>query len=343
MVDNTLAPHPAGLTGAMIRLANLTKPLSSNARTRYCHYHNVIAPRRSDRDYGWGGYLASPTPPENRCVKFVRMDSKSCVFNLRIEYANDSLPSYSQLRGINGYYADNYQDSTIVPYIVRLNHNRGFLAACGEGPGMWFSLDAGIHDSAEDAARAAHNLAERTAERECEYRAKEAAEQAAEQAAKDRRQEFLDSVDTCLSCYLQDHHNRPGELLLGVAVDGASTYAAVEESLLAEFESAMWDYDIPAEIADDLDKAVRATIIKKFSHVRDKTVALFDSSLDSPPSDDPDSDEYDSAVDIAPSTDDPDELRAEACRDAQREWENREMCYAWFLITYDVSLMGEES
>ena len=44
-------------------------------------------------------------------------------------------------------------------------------------------------------------------------------------------------IDVCLSCYLQDHHNRDGELLLSVPVDGTTTNAAVREELLSELQT----------------------------------------------------------------------------------------------------------
>ena len=42
-------------------------------------------------------------------------------------------------------------------------------------------------------------------------------------------------IDTCLACYLTDHHNRDGELLIGVQADGAMTNAEVLESVSEEF------------------------------------------------------------------------------------------------------------
>lgn len=43
-------------------------------------------------------------------------------------------------------------------------------------------------------------------------------------------------IDTCLSCYLQDHHNRDGELLLGVPVNGESTVGEVLDELASELQ-----------------------------------------------------------------------------------------------------------
>ncbi len=44
-------------------------------------------------------------------------------------------------------------------------------------------------------------------------------------------------IDVCLGCYLTDHHNRDGELLLGASVDGDTTHEEVREELLAELNA----------------------------------------------------------------------------------------------------------
>lgn len=49
-------------------------------------------------------------------------------------------------------------------------------------------------------------------------------------------------VDTCFSCYLTDHHNRPGELLLGIVPHGQTESEAVTE-LYEEMNAA--DYGFP--------------------------------------------------------------------------------------------------
>ena len=49
----------------------------------------------------------------------------------------------------------------------------------------------------------------------------------------------IEHTDTCLACYLTDHHNRPGELLLGIPCNGQDeTYAA--EELIDELNAADW-------------------------------------------------------------------------------------------------------
>lgn len=109
-------------------------------------------------------------------------------------------------------------------------------------------------------------------------------------------------IDTCLPCYLQDHHNRDGELLLGVPVDGDTTGQEVKEALLDEFQQIAWDMrgESPGY---DHDKA-QAAIIEWFADVHPaKMPRPFDPSLDVLDSDE-----------------------AESC----------ESVYAYFLITWDV-------
>ncbi len=45
----------------------------------------------------------------------------------------------------------------------------------------------------------------------------------------------LSLIDVCLPCYLTDHHNRDGELLFGLPVDGATRYAQIRDDLCSEF------------------------------------------------------------------------------------------------------------
>jgi hypothetical protein len=85
-------------------------------------------------------------------------------------------------------------------------------------------------------------------------------------------------IDTCLSCYLNDHHNREGELLLGVFVDGNSTVRDVLDGLKDEFRQ--FAYDLRADsLGYDHDKAAEALdrLIAENEEVWDK---LFDSSLE---------------------------------------------------------------
>jgi len=88
-------------------------------------------------------------------------------------------------------------------------------------------------------------------------------------------------IDTCLGCYLTDHHNRDGELLLGVIVDGETTYQEVKDELLREVHGLSLD---PEEF--DYDAAVKA-IGEAFLPVR-SLAAKFDPSLDVPTDDERD-------------------------------------------------------
>jgi hypothetical protein len=87
-------------------------------------------------------------------------------------------------------------------------------------------------------------------------------------------------IDTCHAGYLNDHHNRDNELLLGVFVDGHSTIADVKEALLEEFRA------IAFEIGEnkpgyDHDKAL-AAIHTAFSDINPVELhrTAFDDSLD---------------------------------------------------------------
>ena len=98
-------------------------------------------------------------------------------------------------------------------------------------------------------------------------------------AREEAGQEFLWAhIDTCLSCYLNDHHNRDGELLLGVYVDGTSTIGQVLASLVYEFGSV--GYQIAEYRAGyDHDKAM-AALAYLINENRDRSETLFDSSLE---------------------------------------------------------------
>lgn len=67
----------------------------------------------------------------------------------------------------------------------------------------------------------------------------------------------LQHIDTCLPCYLQDHHNRDGELLLGVYVDKGTRLYSVKDELNSEI-SQLWRDDMPdsEEFSNAVDRAV---------------------------------------------------------------------------------------
>lgn len=48
-------------------------------------------------------------------------------------------------------------------------------------------------------------------------------------------------INTCLPCYLNDHHNREGELLLGVFVDGNATESDVLWEVIRELQEVRGD------------------------------------------------------------------------------------------------------
>ena len=88
-------------------------------------------------------------------------------------------------------------------------------------------------------------------------------------------------VDTCLSSFLLDHHNREGELLLGVFIDGSYTYGDVLNGLLTELHDSTASID-PADLPGfDYDSA-KAAAKSLFVDVHPMRMdrGLFDSSLD---------------------------------------------------------------
>lgn len=119
-------------------------------------------------------------------------------------------------------------------------------------------------------------------------------------------------IDTCLSDYLQDHHNRDGECLFGVYVDGRMTIGEVLDGLRSEYQ--MSGDRIESDIATD--EACKAAITAAFADA--DPAKLFDASLESPPREE----DYES-----------DDLFS----DAQDEWELNasEGPQAWFLLTWD--------
>jgi hypothetical protein len=88
-------------------------------------------------------------------------------------------------------------------------------------------------------------------------------------------------VDTCLSCYVQDHHNRDGECLFGVYVDGSMTVEAVKAGLIDEVRST--GDRLPDEITDEM---VRAAIEETFADA--DMSAIFAPGADVPADDDDD-------------------------------------------------------
>jgi hypothetical protein len=154
-----------------IVLRDLSKPI----RERHSKHVGPYTWEPTDAAWskGFGFYTASG--------KGLRMDRAGSRFDLRLEYANDLLDSYSRLAGITGYYCDEFQDSTMIPIVARLPHGRGFLAGWTMGQGMCASLSSYIHETERDAAIAAHDDAESAAQREQEYQARMNAEDSEEE------------------------------------------------------------------------------------------------------------------------------------------------------------------
>ncbi len=91
-------------------------------------------------------------------------------------------------------------------------------------------------------------------------------------------------IDTCLPSFLNDHHNREGELLLGVYVDGKTTIGDVFNALETEFNAVAWQLG-ETKSQYDHDKARNALRIARESNV-DRLDTLFDASLEIPDLDD---------------------------------------------------------
>lgn len=88
-------------------------------------------------------------------------------------------------------------------------------------------------------------------------------------------------IDTCLPDYLQDHHNRDGELLLGVPVNADSTVGEVMDGLLDEFRAVAWDLgEYRKGYSHDKAKAAVKGLIVDNDERRDR---IFDSSLERVP------------------------------------------------------------
>ena len=104
----------------------------------------------------------------------------------------------------------------------------------------------------------------------------------------------ISHIDTCLGCYLNDHHNRKGECLVGVYVDGNTTYAALREGLESELHS--YGTDDQSRITD----AMLSVAIEDCFKDTDSS-EVFDDSLEVPAEDE----EFDA-----------------------------DSCQAWFLVTW---------
>jgi hypothetical protein len=161
-------------------LAHSTEPFAGVIHD----FSKPLRARLAQREHT-GPYYWTPSKPGTgrgfyQSSKGLFCDKAGSSFDLRLEEANDHLRE-SRLANINGYYCDEFGDSTLQPIIARLPHGRGFLAGWTMGRGMCASLDSDIYDDASDAARAAHSIAERDAERERDYQAEQRAKEESEE------------------------------------------------------------------------------------------------------------------------------------------------------------------
>jgi hypothetical protein len=86
-------------------------------------------------------------------------------------------------------------------------------------------------------------------------------------------------IDTCLGSYLTDHHNRDGELLLGVHIDATSTVGDVLLGVLSEFQSIGFELG-ESRGGFDFDLAKNAIKNEIASKDADELAKLFDTSLE---------------------------------------------------------------
>lgn len=107
-------------------------------------------------------------------------------------------------------------------------------------------------------------------------------------------------IDTCLGSFLSDHHNRDGELLIGVNVDGSATVGEVLDGLADEFRSYGFELG-ESRKGFDYEKAKAAIDAVRRENATEYS-QLFDASLDARSEDD----------------------------------DHEESCQAWFLIHWDV-------
>ena len=97
-------------------------------------------------------------------VKSFYLDS-DFMPSLRWEWCDEICDSIRH----TGWYCDSFQDSKIRGIVIRLPHNRGFLAGWSMGEGMISGIEYVIYDDEREAAWAADSLAEKTAEKEREF------------------------------------------------------------------------------------------------------------------------------------------------------------------------------
>lgn len=154
-----------------ITLHDFSRPLADRARSRkYCGPCQWLAAgaHAGDRTTGIVFYAECEARGSD-CIEMARHGSRA---RLRLEWANDVLPSYYRITNRVGYYCDAADEcgtpdadgDTYQPIVARLPRGRGYLAGYTMGAGMAGCLERDIWQTIEDAALAAHDAAERAAE-----------------------------------------------------------------------------------------------------------------------------------------------------------------------------------
>lgn len=89
----------------------------------------------------------------------------------------------------------------------------------------------------------------------------------------------ISHIDTCLPCFLTDHHNRDGECLFGVYVDGSTSRLDLMNELIDEVRQT--GDRLPESISDDAVKACIKSLFAEAYGTTEEAFALpFDPSLD---------------------------------------------------------------
>lgn len=78
----------------------------------------------------------------------------------------------------------------------------------------------------------------------------------------------IDHIDTCLSCYLTDHHSRPGEVLIGVPVDGSTSRGAVMDELHTAWDRVELNEDMDVDVIE----AVEGAFITAYAAFRQEVI-----------------------------------------------------------------------
>jgi hypothetical protein len=93
-------------------------------------------------------------------------------------------------------------------------------------------------------------------------------------------------VDTCLPDFLTDHHNREGEFLFSVSVNGKTRNCEVEEELYVLLNS----FDLSGRFGDFDYDAAKNSIAELFPDILSTT--YFDASLEYPSEEDLEDDDW---------------------------------------------------